>query len=240
VERICPFLALGDDHRTVIDGYDPDHLCHARTPPAPVDRAFQAEACLAEAHRQCEFYLAYVADRDAALPPMPAPAPDTHLARTRLVLAADARRAAAVNGAYAWSPGRWVIAAGIAAVGVAAAATAAAGGFGPLSGADPSPSSRASLPVNLPVVDTPTPQPTATEAPSAPASSSSTPTPRPSRLPASSSAPATPKPQTYVVQPGDTLSIIASQFGVSVSAIQEANGISDPDEIVPGQVLVIP
>lgn len=240
MERICPFLALGEDHRTVIDGYDPDHLCHVRTPPATVDRAFQAESCLAEAHRQCEFYLAFVADRDAAMPPVPTPAPDTHVARTRLILAPDARRTAAADGAYAWSPGRWVVAAGIAAVGVAAAATAAAGGFGPLSGSDPSPSSRASLPVNVPVAGTATPLPTATATPGMPASPAATPMPRPSRSPAPSRAPATPKPETYVVQLGDTLSIIANQFGVSVSALQQANGISDPDEIVPGQVLVIP
>jgi LysM repeat protein len=51
----------------------------------------------------------------------------------------------------------------------------------------------------------------------------------------------TPAPQqTYVVQEGDTLAAIAQQFGTSVEAIQSANGISDPDEILIGQVLVIP
>jgi LysM repeat protein len=75
----------------------------------------------------------------------------------------------------------------------------------------------------------PTAQPTPGDTPSASR------TPRPQR-----SAPATPEPQTYVVQPGDTLSIIADQFGTSVEALQAANGIDDPDEIVPGQVLIIP
>lgn len=45
---------------------------------------------------------------------------------------------------------------------------------------------------------------------------------------------------TYVVQPGDTLSVIAEQFGLSVDAISEANGITDVNTIRPGQELVIP
>jgi stage VI sporulation protein D len=46
--------------------------------------------------------------------------------------------------------------------------------------------------------------------------------------------------QTYVVQQGDTLAAIAQRFGVTVSALQATNGIEDPDEIIIGQVLVIP
>lgn len=45
---------------------------------------------------------------------------------------------------------------------------------------------------------------------------------------------------TYTVQPGDTLSKIARQFGTTVSAIVSANNISNPNLIYPGQVLVIP
>ena len=46
--------------------------------------------------------------------------------------------------------------------------------------------------------------------------------------------------QTYVVRPGDTLSGIARWFGVSVSALQQANGISNPSRIYAGQRLCIP
>ena len=45
---------------------------------------------------------------------------------------------------------------------------------------------------------------------------------------------------TYEVQPGDTLSVIAEQFGIPLSALSEANGIGDVDSISPGQELVIP
>jgi LysM repeat protein len=49
-----------------------------------------------------------------------------------------------------------------------------------------------------------------------------------------------PAPQTYTVVEGDTLALIAQNFGTTVEALQAANGIDDPDEIVIGQVLIIP
>jgi formylglycine-generating enzyme required for sulfatase activity len=47
---------------------------------------------------------------------------------------------------------------------------------------------------------------------------------------------------TYTVKEGDTLSLIADQFGLTVDEIKGANGrrISDPNVIVAGQVLIIP
>jgi LysM repeat protein len=47
--------------------------------------------------------------------------------------------------------------------------------------------------------------------------------------------------QTHVVVPGDTLSGIAQQFGVSLGALEAANPqITNPDLILPGQVIRIP
>lgn len=46
--------------------------------------------------------------------------------------------------------------------------------------------------------------------------------------------------QRYTVVSGDTLSAIGAKFGVSYEAIAQANGISDPNRINAGQVLVIP
>ncbi|MDI9628417.1 MAG: LysM peptidoglycan-binding domain-containing protein [Acidobacteriota bacterium] len=51
----------------------------------------------------------------------------------------------------------------------------------------------------------------------------------------------TPAGQTsYVVKPGDTLYRIANLYGVSVSAIVNANNIANPNLIYPNQLLVIP
>ncbi len=46
--------------------------------------------------------------------------------------------------------------------------------------------------------------------------------------------------QTYTVVSGDTLSGIASEFGVSVSSLVSANGIANPNLIYAGQTIVIP
>jgi len=43
-----------------------------------------------------------------------------------------------------------------------------------------------------------------------------------------------------VVQPGDTLWQIARRYGVTISAIMEANGLTDPNRLVPGLALLIP
>jgi len=45
---------------------------------------------------------------------------------------------------------------------------------------------------------------------------------------------------TYVVKPGETLSKIAQQLGVSVEALSKANNIQDPSKIHAGQELVVP
>ena len=94
---------------------------------------------------------------------------------------------------------------------------------------------------------TPTARPTPTPSPSPSPSPTPVPTPVPEPTIAPTAAPtsvptvaAPPAQQTYTVQQGDTLSLIAQRFGTTVQAIQAANGIEDPNEIFVGQVLVIP
>ena len=47
---------------------------------------------------------------------------------------------------------------------------------------------------------------------------------------------------TYTVKEGDTLSLIANAFGLTLDEVKGANGrrIQDPNVIVVGQVLIIP
>jgi LysM repeat protein len=60
--------------------------------------------------------------------------------------------------------------------------------------------------------------------------------------PAIASADPSPRPRhaTHVVQPGETLSKIAAQHGVTLAALIRANGITNPDRIFVGAVLTIP
>jgi LysM repeat protein len=46
--------------------------------------------------------------------------------------------------------------------------------------------------------------------------------------------------ETYRVQSGDTLTVIANRFGVSVQAIVDANELTNPDRLDVGQELIIP
>ena len=66
------------------------------------------------------------------------------------------------------------------------------------------------------------------------------PAPTATTAPVATETPATGGQQEYVVQEGDTLGGIAEQFGVTVDAIVQANSITDPDLIVPGETLIIP
>lgn len=61
---------------------------------------------------------------------------------------------------------------------------------------------------------------------------------------ASLPAPRTPRPAPtptyYTVAAGDTLASIAARFGITVRALQDANGDLPPSLVIPGQVLLIP
>lgn len=87
---------------------------------------------------------------------------------------------------------------------------------------------------------TPGPEPGATFSPPAGPTAAVTATPAPYTPPPTPTHTATPEPTVYLVVPGDTLSRIAIQYGVSVEALQEENNILDPRTLQPGQQLVIP
>ncbi len=47
-------------------------------------------------------------------------------------------------------------------------------------------------------------------------------------------------PPRHLVQPGDTLSAIAQHYGSTVPALMAANGLTDPDSLAVGQILIAP
>ena len=44
----------------------------------------------------------------------------------------------------------------------------------------------------------------------------------------------------YVIQPGDTLSKIAVRFNISVEDLASANGITNPNQLFVGDILILP
>jgi LysM repeat protein len=236
VDRICPFLALDADLRTVVDGFDPTHRCRAITAPDGIDRATQVQLCLQAAHRQCDRFVA----REDVLKvarTQPRPAPDATFASTRLVIRPEAGAWRVVPRPIQSPRPARVIAAGAAAVavlgGVAAATTA---GFGVFDGASEAPSGSPIAAGTRTPTATPSPSPT----PSPVVTPSPTPgTARPTPTPATPAPTPAPTPRIYVVRAGDTLNGIAIHFGVSADAIRRANGLSG-DLITVGQRLVIP
>lgn len=79
---------------------------------------------------------------------------------------------------------------------------------------------------------TPTPTPTLTSIP--------TRTPTPTQSPTITPTPSPLPPLTYQIQPGDTLSVIAEQYGTTVDAILDINPGVEPETLRVGYVLLIP
>ena len=53
-------------------------------------------------------------------------------------------------------------------------------------------------------------------------------------------SPATVTPAVHVVQSGETLGALAQRYGVSIEALMQANGLTDPNVLQVGQTLMIP
>jgi LysM repeat protein len=240
VDRVCPLLALAGDRRSAVDGVDAAHRCHAEIPPSSLDRPTQAQLCLTPAHERCERYLAFVA-RSGTNQPGHSSA-GAGLVSTRLLLAPQpAWRGIAGRSTAARPLSVLAAGVGILAVGIGAAAVAGVIKTPALVAVDATPSSSASASATPRPTSTPRPTPSATPSPTLSPTPSPTPTALPTPVPTAAPTPAPPAAaRTYTVQQGDTLAAIAQRFGTTTQALQQANGIEDPNQIVIGQVLVIP
>ncbi len=241
MDRVCPLLALAGDRRTAVDGVDSGHRCHAEDPPMPLDRGMQAQLCLVAAHERCERYIGFARRGGAAAPGHSAVADG--FVTTRLLIAPQPAWRGIAGRGRGTRPGPLIAAgAGMLAVGIGAAAVA--GGMldappqaavAPTPSATPRPTVDPTERATPTAVPTPSPTPTPTPSPT-PVPATPVPTPVPTAAP----PPPPPPQQTYTVQQGDTLAAIAQSFGTTAAAIQQANGIEDPNQIFIGQVLVIP
>ena len=231
MDRICPYLALADDGRTVADGFDPEHRCHAITPPAPLERARQAQLCLTEAHARCDRFGAARTAWLAASSGLPRVAPDVAFGRTRLILEPEpAWRTLSAPPVTRVSRRTVLIGAVCGVVVVLLLLGNAFGMLGHLPRSTPSPS------------PSPTASPSVGATPSSvPSASAPPPTIAPTSVPTAAPTPTpAPTPLTYRVQASDTLNGIAAKFHTTAQAIADANGIKVTDTINVGQVLIIP
>ncbi len=207
----------------------------------PLERQQQAGLCLTPSLERCERYQAHLAraGRGAGRTAL-----GDGLVATRLLLAPEPAWRG-IAGRARRAPRGPLVAVGVVALGVGlggvALASAVIDGRIQLAGSAASPSPSPADVATPSPTSTPRPSPTATISPTPSPTAVPTPTPQPTvaPTPVPTVAPA-PQPQTYTVVEGDTLALIAQRFGTTVEALQAANGIEDPDEIVIGQVLVIP
>jgi LysM domain len=225
VETICPLLTLSGNARAVSASPDPAHRCAASQSFSSIDREHQARFCLSGGYEGCDRYRAHVEQFGPIGPTWGPAAPDATFGSTRLVVEA-APRSVIPSRTRSLATAILIV---VLLIGVGAAvAWAGLGGLESLLGPELAPSPSATD------VPSATPEPSGTPQASAGATAVPTPGPTPGPTP----APA-PTPVTYIVQQGDTLNVIAAQFGTTAQAIMDANGLTS-DVIHPGQVLIIP
>jgi LysM repeat protein len=209
-EQICPLLGTRAD-RNMHFGYPTrENQCYAHNRVSPLALDEQETYCLGANHVNCRFYLAHQSREQA-----------TQKAEESL------SRVSAPKPPY--RPGLFTVVLAAAGALVLCALVAFLLGL-------PQAIAFSIIPTETP---TPTRVPTRTPTPTLTATATATtpPTPTATRTP---TIPPTPTPVFYVVQPGDTLVAIAAKYGVTVQAIMDANGITDPKIVRVGARLIIP
>jgi LysM repeat protein len=249
---VCPYL-LASDGRWRASTPTREHRCTVVSPPAILAADKQRRLCLTAEHLGCSTYLAALdptvsgADPSASRDHVRAGRAVTRTApllldhgRPAMGLAAlRADRGAGQNGMVALMAVAFVaivvarLSAGgpdltPAQVGVVASASPSASTARP-DAATPA-ASEGLAPTLVPTEVEPTLAPEASTAP--PPEASATPSPE-----ASAAAPPSEGPATYAVRSGDTLGGIAREFGTTVKALMELNGIEDARRLRVGQVL---
>jgi len=229
--EICPFLvAASGGWRLAVPSRE--HRCGAVSPPSPLSPQKQTRLCLTEGHLRCATFLAAGHARESRVgsAAMPERVSRWALARTTPVVEEVGGVRTTLTGMLA-DRRRWpAIPAMLLVVALATLGLSSLRGGGAVTAlASPSPQP---TDVAVPTVSV---APTASVAPTSESSPSAAPTIPPTAAP-------TPAPThaTYTVVSGDTLGAIAKQFGTTVQALMDLNGITDPGKLKIGQVLQIP
>lgn len=251
--RLCPYLSSPDgDWRSAIAVRD--HRCTAVHPAATLSLEKQRRLCLADEHRTCATYLAArrtlageterhdepgatrAQDREDAPGPPERPVVRWALPRTAPVVLDRGRPSLRALLAHRSITQLGLVLLMALAFLVLALARLSASGDGGVLLSSPSGTSQVSAAPSSPAsVSLTAPAVAASELASLPLASTAT-----ASGPTASRGPSPAASRRYRVVAGDTLSGIAARFGVSLRALQQANGISDPSRLRVGTVLVIP
>ena len=241
VDEVCPYL-LSDDAAWRSAYPSRSHRCGATAPPVPVASGKQRSLCLVPSHATCATYLA--ARESIAGPAHPSGVADLwpDIRSTPIVLESPHAVLSPLPGGTVRTGGQAALAGlmVLAFIALLVARTSA-----PAAPGTPSPAATEGAAGVLPSatvgtwaspVASATPRVTPSAVPTPTPSITATPRATPAATPAGTPAATT---ERYKVRSGDTLSGIATRFGVTVKAIKAANGLQG-NTIRVGQVLIIP
>jgi LysM repeat protein len=237
VDAVCPYL-LSDDAAWRSAYPSRSHRCSATAPPVPVASGKQRSLCLVGSHATCATYLA--ARESVAGSARPSGVADLwpDIRSTPIVLESPHAVLSPLPGGTVRRGGQAILAGLMV---LAFIALLVARTSGPAIPAGPSPAGTEGAAGVLPSatggvsgspVASATPRVTPSAVPTPAPSATATPRATPAATPAASI-------EQYRVKSGDTLSGIATRFGVTVKAIRAANNLQD-NVIRVGQVLIIP
>lgn len=234
----CPYLGLVGDARTHFSFISTGHRCHSPTDESHVDATTQRTWCLTARHVECPRYRPIPAAALSELAAQIRVRPGGAVARSPAAEPTGRRRLAMMAVLIAATAAvAFVLGPGLAGTAVPDPTGRQVARSLPTASSAPATRSASPAPTSAPTA-TPTKAPTATPTKAPTASPTSPPTAAPTP-PRRSPSPAPTSP-FYTVRAGDTLFEIAQSHGVTVEAMQEANGIEDPDVIRTGARLVIP
>jgi LysM repeat protein len=252
----CPHLGLDGDPSTHGVGAMENHFCYVGEPPVQVDTDRQIYYCLASRFELCPRRVLGVPEEIAE--PAPPDGADV-VAAEAPTLPPPAKR-----------PSRLPVFAGLASALVLLVVLALAVSWNRPAEPARSSAPPESIPVETPAqppapsqqpaVAAPSPTPSVLAAMAGPVPNAPPPSPtvllgttlpggsasRPSATPLPPTAQPTVQPAvqptalTYLVQRGDTLTLISTRFGVPIDDLMSANGITDRNLILSGRTIVVP